>query len=189
MMELWWRALDLELQIFYGIGIISLFSLILSMILLFFGGMDDHADFSNVGDHSSGLGVLSFRGITAFFLGFGWAGVIALKAGLGLAAAIAIGLGTGAFLMFGIFLLMTSLLRLQSNGSLNYSNAVGEVATVYVTIPADRKSGGQIEVMIQGRLTTAEALQKGAPPLSQGEKVRVLEIIGKSTFLVEPLNL
>jgi len=189
MMELWWQALDLEMQIFYGIGIISLFSLLLQMVLLLFGGMDDHSDISNVGDHSSGLGVLSFRGITAFFLGFGWAGVIALKAGLGLAAAIAIGLGTGGVLMIGIFLLMTSLMRLQSSGSLNYNNAVGEVATVYVTIPPDRKGGGQIEVMIQGRLATAEALQKGATPLSQGEKVRVLETIGKSTFIVEPLNL
>lgn len=188
-MELWWQALDLEMRIFYGIGIISLFSLLLQMVLLLFGGMDDHSDISNVGEHSSGLGVLSFRGITAFFLGFGWAGVIALKAGLGLAASIAIGLGTGGVLMVGIFLLMTSLMRLQSSGSLNYNNAVGEVATVYVTIPPDRKGGGQIEVMIQGRLATAEALQKGAIPLSQGEKVRVLETIGKSTFIVEPLNL
>jgi len=188
MMELWWQALDLELQIFYGIGIISLFSLVIQMGLLLFAGMDDHTDLSSAGDHSSGLGIFSFRGITAFFLGFGWAGVIALKAGLSLAAAIAIGLGTGGLLMLGIFLLMTSLLRLQSSGSLIYASAVGEIATVYVTIPAGQKGSGQIEVMIQGRLSVAEALQKGKSPLSPGTKVRVLETIGQSTFLVESLH-
>lgn len=188
MMELWWQALDLELQVFYGIGIISLFSLVIQMGLLLFAGMDDHTDLSSVGDHSSGLGIFSFRGITAFFLGFGWAGVIALKAGLSLAAAIAIGLGTGGLLMLGIFLLMTSLLRLQSSGSLIYASAVGEIATVYVTIPAGQKGSGQIEVMIQGRLSVAEALQKGKSPLSPGTKVRVLETIGQSTFLVESLH-
>lgn len=187
-MELWWQSLVLEQQIFYGIGIISLFSLVLQMILLVFAGMDDHSDFSSTGDHSSGLGVLSFRGITAFFLGFGWAGVIALKAGLGLGAAIAIGLGAGGILMVGIFLLMTTIMKLQSSGSLDYANAIGEIATVYVTVPAGHKAGGQVEVMIQGRLSVAEALQKGDTPLAPGTKVKVVEKIGQSTFVVEPLH-
>lgn len=188
-MELWWQGLNLELQIFYGIGIIALLSLMLQMVLLLFGGMDDHTDLADAGDHGSGLGILSFRGITAFFLGFGWAGVIALKGGLGLGLAILIGLGTGGALMMGIFFLMTSVMRLQSSGSLNYRNAVDQVATVYVTVPPGQKSGGQVEVMIQGRLSTAEALQKGETALSPGTKVRILDVIGQSTFIVEPLGL
>jgi hypothetical protein len=187
-METWWQALDLEQQIFYGIGILSLFSLLLQLALLLFGGLDDHSDFSNTGDHSSGLGIFSFRGITAFFLGFGWAGIIALKAGLGLGWAITIGLGAGGVLMAGIFVLMASVMRLQSSGSLVYANAIGEIATVYVTIPASQKAGGQIEVMIQGRLSVADALHRGEAPLSPGTRVKVLETIGQSTFIVEPLH-
>jgi len=187
MMELWWQALNLELQIFYGIGILSLFALVIQMAMLLFGGVDDNSDFSDAGEHGSGLGIFSFRGITAFFLGFGWSGVIALKAGQSLGIAIVIGLFAGGLLMIGIFALMRAMMRLQSSGSLNYGNAVGEVATVYVTIPAEQRGGGQVEVMIQGHLVTAEALQKGTTSLSPGTKVRVIETVGRSTLVVEPL--
>ena len=188
-MELWWQALNLELQIFYGIGILSLFALVFQMAMLLFGGVDDHSDFSSAGEHGSGLGIISFRSITAFFLGFGWSGVIALKAGHSLGVAIIIGLFVGGVLMVGIFALMRSMMRLQSSGSLDYGNAVGEVATVYVTIPSDQRGGGQVEVMIQGRLAMAEALQKGSTSLSPGTKVRVVETIGRSTLVVESLHL
>ena len=90
--------------------------------------------------------------------------------------------------MVAIFLLMRSMMRLQSSGTLNYANAVGEIGTVYVTIPADSKAGGQIEVMIQGRLATAEALHQGSSTIIPGTKVRVVETIGRSTFVVVPLQ-
>lgn len=187
MMEFWWQALNLELQIFYGIGIIALLALALQMVMLLFGGIDDSGDFGDGGHHGDGLGIFSIRGITAFFLGFGWTGVIVLKAGQSLGLAIVLGLFVGSVLMFGIFFLMRSMMRLQSSGTLNYANAVGEVATVYVTVPALQKGGGQVEVMIQGRHTTAEALHRGETQLIPGTKVRVVETIGRSTLVVEPL--
>lgn len=189
MIELWWQDLNLELQVFYGIAILSLFALVIQMAMLLFGGVDDVADFSDAGEHGSGLGIFSFRGITGFFLGFGWSGVIALKAGHSLGFAIGVGVLVGGLVMVGIFVLMKSMMRLQSSGSLDYANAVGEVATVYVTIPSDQRGGGQVEVMIQGRLITADALQKASASLSPGTKVRVIEMVGRSTLVVEPLHL
>ncbi len=187
-MELWWQELNLELQIFYGIGIIALFALVLQLGLMFFGGLDDASDLGDVGEHGSGLGIFSIRGITAFFLGFGWTGVIALKAGTGLGLAIVFGLLVGGALMVAIFLMMRSMMRLQSSGTLDYANAIGEVATVYVTLPAFQKAGGQIEVLIQGRLAVADALHKGGSPLPPGTKVRIVETLGRSTFVVEPFH-
>jgi membrane protein implicated in regulation of membrane protease activity len=186
-MELWWQALNLELQIFYGIGILALLALLLQFVLLIFGGLDDATDLGDAMDHGSGLGIFSFRGITAFFLGFGWTGIIVMEDGHSLALAIVLGLLVGTILMVAIFLLMRSMMRLQSSGTLDYRNAVGEVATVYVTVPAEGKSGGQIEVMIQGRLSVAEALHKGTNAITPGTKVRVVEMIGRSTLVVEPL--
>lgn len=185
--ETWWNALNLELRVFYGIGIIALFVLLIQLVLSIFGGMDDGYDMDH-GGHASGLSFFSIRGVTAFFTGFGWSGVIALKAGLGLLPAIAIGVAVGGALMLGIFLLMTSMLRLQSNGTLDFSNAVGQVGTVYVTIPGGQKAGGQVEVLFQGRLTMADALFRGAEPLRPGTKVTVVEKIGHSTLIVEPLS-
>lgn len=186
-MELWWQGLNLELQIFYGIGILALLALVLQFILLFFGGLDDATDLGDVGDHGSGLGIFSFRSITAFFLGFGWTGVIVLKDGHSLALAITFGLLVGSILMVSMYLLMRSMMRLQSSSTLDYQNAVGEIATVYVTVPAEGKSGGQVEVMIQGRLSVAEALHKGANAIAPGTKVKVVEKLGRSTLVVEPL--
>lgn len=188
MIDTWWDALNLELRLFYGIGIIALLVLLLQLALSVFGGMEDH-NFDHHGDHPSGLSFFSIRGVTAFFVGFGWTGVIALNAGWGLIGAIAAGLVVGLILMFGIFLLMTSMLRLQSNGTLDFSNAIGTIGTVYVTVPSGQKPGGQVELLLQGRLTMADALSRSDVSLPPGTKVTIVEKIGHSTLVVEPLSI
>jgi membrane protein implicated in regulation of membrane protease activity len=185
LVDLWWDALDLELRIFYFIGILALFSLAIQTLLSLFTGMDDGLDISGPGEHSSGLSIFSVRGITAFFLGFGWTGVIALKAGAPLPLAIALGIGAGALLMFAILTLMASFLRLQSSGNLNYANAIGQIATVYVTIQPHLAPGGQVEALIQGRAVTTAALHRGDQAIPPGTKVRVTEQVGSSTLIVE----
>jgi hypothetical protein len=122
------------------------------------------------------------------FTGFGWTGVVCTKQGLGLPVTLAIAFVVGSGLMIAIFLMMRAFMRLQSNGNIDYGNAVGQLGTVYVTIPPVQRSGGQVETMIQGRLVTAEALQKGSQPLQPGTKVNVVARIGSSTLIVEPLD-
>lgn len=184
----WWENLNFELQVFYGIAIISMVALIFQIILSVVFGMEHGADVPDVGNHDSGMGIFSVRGVTAFFTGFGWTGVVCTKQGLGLPVTLAIAFAVGGGLMIGIFLMMRAFMRLQSNGNIDYGNAVGQLGTVYVTIPPVQRSGGQVETMIQGRLVTAEALQKGSQPLHPGTKVKVVERIGSSTLIVEPLN-
>lgn len=183
----WWDALNFDLQIFYGIAIIALIVLSFQMILTLFFGMDDGTDAFDIGQHDSGMGIFSVRGITAFFTGFGWTGVICTKRGLDLIPTVAIAFFIGFGLMLMIYLMMRSFMRLQSNGKLDYSNAIGQIATVYLTVSPVQRPGGQVEVMIQGRLVTAEALQKGSQPLAPGTKVKVVDQIGAATLIVEPL--
>jgi membrane protein implicated in regulation of membrane protease activity len=183
----WWDALNFDLQIFYGIAIIALIVLSFQMILTLFFGMDDGTDAFDIGQHDSGMGIFSVRGITAFFTGFGWTGVICIKRGLDLIPTVAIAFFIGFGLMLMIYLMMRSFMRLQSNGKLDYSNAIGQIATVYLTVSPVQRPGGQVEVMIQGRLVTAEALQKGSQPLAPGTKVKVVDQIGAATLIVEPL--
>jgi hypothetical protein len=185
--DTWWNTLNLELQVFYGLGIISLVVLLIQMLLSVFAGMDHDYDVGG-GDHGSGIGFFSIRGVTAFFTGFGWTGALMLKNGYGVTAAIIAGTLVGGALMFGIFLLMKSMMRLQSNGTLDFNNAIGQIGTVYVTIPASQKAGGQVELLLQGRLTMAEALSRGAEPLHPGTKVTIVEKIGHATLIVEPLS-
>ncbi len=183
----WWDALQLEKQIFYGIGLISLALLILQLLLTMIGAGLENLELPGNGEHGSGLGVLSVRSVTAFFVGFGWTGAICLNSGLSLPLAITAAFAAGAALMICTNLLMLGMLALQSSGTLDYKNAIGEVGTVYSTVAAERKHAGQVEVMVQGRYITAEAFTNHAEPLNPGTKVRVTELIGKSTLLVEPL--
>jgi hypothetical protein len=184
----WWDALNFELQMFYGVAVISLVALVFQIILSVVFGMDHGVDVPDVGDHDSGMGIFSVRGVTAFFTGFGWTGVVCTKQGLSLPVTLAIALAVGGVLMIGIFIMMRSFMRLQSDGNIDYGNAVGQLGTVYVTIPPVQRAGGQVETMIQGRLITTEALQKGSQPLKPGTKVKVVERIGSSTLIVEPLD-
>jgi len=183
----WWDAIQLERQIFYGIGIVSLLLLLLQLGLSLIGAELDHFDLPGAGEHGSGASILSIRSVTAFFTGFGWVGAICLNRGMSLPMSILVAVTAGAVLMFSTYFLMLGMLALQSSGTLDYKNALAQVGTVYSTIPAARSHAGQVEVMIQGRYVTAEAFTTHPKPLKPGAKVRVTELIGTSTLLVEPL--
>lgn len=186
----WWNALLIERQIFYGIGIISLGILLIQMLLTVIG-LDGHhdADLSGHGDHDSGIGLITVRTVTAFFVGFGWTGVIMLNNGYSVVAAIFAGSAVGTAFLLATWFLIHNLLRLQSSGgNVDYNNAIGSVGTVYTTIPAAEAGGGQLELMIQGRLMMAEAYTKASWSLKPSSKAKVIALIGRSTLLVEPLT-
>src|SRR3712207_4774116 len=123
--------------------------------ILGFGGHHD-ADIG-VHDHGGGLSWVNLRTVTAFLVGFGWCSGILLNRGYSMGSAIARAVVVGALFLFGTALLVRNLLKLQSSGNLDYANAVGSVGTVYSTIPASESGRGQLEVMVQGRLITADA--------------------------------
>lgn len=181
----WWDTLSFALKMFYGIGIIALFALAIQVGLSLIVGIEDGID---VGNHDSGMGILSIRGITAFFVGLGWAGVVLMQQGLALPMALFLSLLVGFGMMVAIYFMMRTLMKMEDSGSLDYANAVGQMGTVYVTIPPVKRPGGQVETMIQGRLVTAEALQRGSEPLKPGTKVQVVEKVGASTLIVEPVE-
>jgi len=185
----WWNSLLIEKQIFYAIGLFSLAVLLLQILLTLIGVGHHDADFSGHGDHDSGMGLLTVRTVTAFFVGFGWTGVIMLNRGHSMTAAILAGTGVGAAFLLTTGFLIRNLLRLQSGGgNVDYNNAVGLVGTIYTTVPAAEAGGGQIELMIQGRLMMAEAYTKSSRNLKPNSKAKVVALIGRSTLLVEPLT-
>lgn len=185
----WWNSLLIERQIFYAIGLFSLAVLLLQILLTLLGVGHHDADFSGQGDHDSGMGFVTVRTVTAFFVGFGWTGAIMLNHGYSTVAAIAAGTVTGLAFLLATWFLIHNLLRLQSSGgNVDYNNAIGTVGTVYTTIPAAEAGGGQIELMLQGRLMMAEAYTKAAWNLKPNSKAKVIALIGRSTLLVEPLT-
>ena len=83
---------------------------------------------------------------------------------------------------------MSYLHSLREEGTLDYKNCVGEVGTVYLPIPPNRKGMGQIEVMVQGRLRIVKSVTDCEKKIANQVAVRVTEIVDQQTLLVSPLE-
>lgn len=135
----------------------------------------------------SGLRIFTVRGMVAFFAVGGWAGLSALSLSGSAAAAIITSIiaGTLALLLVAWFFRWAA--TLNENGSLQMDNAVGKVGEVYITVPPGMHGTGKVNVIIQGRLTEAEAMTDCDRSLKYGEPVEVVGMAVGNTLLVKPI--
>lgn len=185
----WWGALAGPDQFFWAIALVTS-ALLLLQILLSLLGFDHDADLdadTDV-DHGDGSGVLSFRTVTAFLAGFGWGGVIAMDQGFSVFASTVIALATGGAMMAMVYFLMRVVYSLRYSGNLDYQNAVGLHGSVYLPIPPSMQGLGQIEILVQGRLATVQAMTRASDRIPNRARVRVVEQLDPQTLLVEPLD-
>lgn len=197
-MDEWWQSLALELKVFYVIGITASAILVVQTILMIVGiGGDglDAADIPNVDvhvdsalEHPGDLHLLSVRTIVAFFMGFGWTGVICMNDGHGIGLSLFLALIVGSLFMSAVFFLMKMLYSLRDSGNIDYKNAIGLIGSVYIPIPPNQSGPGQIEIMIQGRVRFVQAFTKSDRKLTNNCRVKVVEIVDQGTLLVDPLD-
>lgn len=188
-MNEWWSELTPLLRIFWGIAIFaSFFQILMFLGALLGSGHDfDHDSAIDGADGAAGAQILSLRTLVAGIVGFGWAGVLSLQSGASPSIAILIAVVTGVVFMLLVFGVMRFLFSMRSDGTLDYRNAVGVFGKVYVTVPAHRTGAGQVEILLQGRLTMAAAQTDGTA-LSPQTPVRVTAAMGDNTLLVEPAS-
>jgi len=188
----WWNSLGGQslhpgaLKVFYAIAIVSGVVLLLQMALTLIGadGDLDGMDAGETGD----TGLFSIRTVGAFFTGFGWTGVSMLLNGYGLGASTFAATVAGLVFLGMVFYLMRYMFSLREEGTLDYSNAVGEVGNVYLPIPPKRKGIGQIEVLVQGRMRTVRAVTDNGSKIGNRIAVRVKSLVDRQTLLVETLE-
>jgi len=206
-LDAWWDGLTLILKIFYAIGMFSTAVLGVQTILALFGLGDHHdlpdmgADLDGHGDvpnfdtdhpavgHELGddrLNVLSIRTVIAFLVGFGWIGAACLSSGFGLFLTLLIAGAVGLAMMFTVFGIMRLFWNMREDGSLDYHNAIGEIATVYLPIPGNGEGPGQVEVMIQGRLQVVQAFTSRPDRIDNRAKVLVIDLNEDNSLQVIP---
>ena len=186
-MELWWNSLGAALQLYYAIAFAASTLLLLQLLLTMVGfDGDDDMDF-DAEVHDFG-GYLSLRSLTAFFAGFGWGGVVAIRGGMSVLGSAAVAVATGGVLMASVVALMRGLYSMRASGTLDYSNAIGEVGNVYLPIPPNMEGPGQVEVLVQGRLAVVQAFTRAGHRLPNRSRVRVTETLDQQTIVVEPLG-
>lgn len=215
-MSEWFRS-DPVLAMMYILAIPATVVLILQTILLLFGmGGEDGAlesDTGGIGDADgtdadfdadadtdidgeidgemagdSGLRLFTVRGMVAFFSVGGWAGISAIRLGASHLTAVLIALVMGIVALFLVALFFKWIPRIQHNGTMRLSNAVGSTGEVYITIPAKGEGSGKVNVIVQGQLSELTAVSYTERALRYGEKVRVTGTIGDNTLVVEPLS-
>lgn len=149
---------------------------------------NDSPDAPDVHMGDSGLRIFTVRGMVAFFAVGGWAGLSALSLSGSPSAAIITSLiaGTLALLLVAWFFKWAA--SLNENGTLQMDSAVGKVGEVYITVPPDMIGTGKVNVIIQGRLTEAEAMTECSRPLKYGEPVEVIGMAVGNTLMVKPIK-
>ncbi len=129
------------------------------------------------------LSWLSFRTLTAALTFFGLGGLAAEGQGIDwpLALAIAVAAGLGALLLVGW--LMRVMSTLKSDGTVHIERAVGQPATVYLTIPAGKSGAGKVTVIVQSRTMEYRAVTPDRE-LPTGARVKVTAVVGTDTVEV-----
>lgn len=184
----WWDELNLARQVFYGIGLLAgLMALVLAVLAVV--GMDQHEAIDSIGSVDAGDGgggIFSVKPLTGFFLGFGWAGGIALDSGLGMFAATVVAILSGGALTAIIVAMFRAIHGMRSDGTMRIDDALNATGTVYISLPPSKAAGGQVVVSFRGRQETFSALNTADRAVPSGERVRVIQIIDPRTVLVEP---
>lgn len=189
---MWWQDLTLFGKIFFCIAVPTTIIMVVQIILLLVGlgadaDMDGAGDISDTAlDGDIGLSIFTTRGLIAFFAVGGWTGY-ALTGVLNDWLALLIALAVGTAVLFLVAIFMKKIAQWQSSGNLNFKGAVGEIAEVYLTIPANNAGSGKINLTLQERLIEAEAITYSKDKIPTGSKVKIVDVIG-TTYIVDNFN-
>lgn len=200
----WWNSLDLTLQIFYCIAIPATLVLLIQTFLMFIGIGDGDADFDapDVDFNGDGipddidmdiddvtgfesLHIFTIRGIIAFFVIFGWVGVVMESANINLIITLAIAMLCGFAMMVLIAYLFKMVMRLKSDGNTDNRNALGSAGKVYLTIPPARSGEGKINIMLQGTYVERNAVTDEDESIPTGCEIIVVGTSGQTSLVVK----
>ena len=207
MLAEWWNSLGLASQILYCIAIPSTLVLLIQTILMFLGfddGPDGDVDVDisepDVGDGvfgddsiegwepSSDLGslhIFTFRGIIAFFVIFGWVGIVMQSFEINLIITMLVATVCGLATMIGIAFLLRAVMRLKANGTTDNRNAVGTAGKVYLTIPPARSGEGKVNIMLQGAYVERNAVTDETEAIPTGCEIIVVGTSGETSLIVK----
>lgn len=134
------------------------------------------------GGHTLGANFLSLQSIAGFFTMFGLVGMGLLQINASEWLSMLGALGAGGFTAWATAMIFLNMRRLQSDGTLVIENAIGQVGTVYLTIP--EKGTGVVHVTVQGALRTMDAVAEDGRRIPTGSIVRVVSVTAGKVLVV-----
>lgn len=174
-------------QWFWAIGLVSNALFAVYLIMQFAGGHDTDVHDGDVPDLDAGFTILSLRSLLAFGMFMGYTGVVALRLGGGWLTALIAGVTAGVLAAWLAWRLLRIILRLQSSGTLNMQNAIGQTGEVYLAIPAGMHGAGKVMVEVQGALREMDAVSEEAS-IPNGQPVLVVGLTDEGALIVQPFK-
>lgn len=193
----WWEGLSAFQQVMFVLATSATVVMIIFLILMIFGSgggesfdsdVDVDSDVDSFNDEPltsfSGLRILTVRGVLAFLsVGawtiYGFSGVVhPLLASL-------FGIIAGAVASFLMAVAFRASMKLESEGNLEYKNAIGKTGNVYIRIPAKRQGTGKVTLTFQERFVEVDAITDEETDLLTGTIVEVIGMENETTILVK----
>ncbi len=132
-----------------------------------------------------GLRIFTVRGIVAFFVVFGWVGVLMDNSEVKLWLTLIVSTACGAVMMVALAFLLKWVMKLRNDGNTDNRNAVGVSGKVHLVIPAERQGEGKVHLMLQGSYIEREAVTDDKEPIPTGSEVVVIGVSGRTTLIVK----
>lgn len=177
------------LRFFWYVALPTSLIFIVLTVLTFIGadatdGSD--ADFNGDLNGDSPLQMFSLRNLINFLLGFSWGGISFWNSfdNKTILIAVSVTIGLSFFVIF--MLAMRQLMNLQEDNSLKMSDALNKTGTVYIKVPANKKSVGKIQMSIKGSQHEFQAVTLGEE-IESGSPIRVVQILDDNLCLIEKL--
>lgn len=193
----WWESLTAFQQVMFVLAISATVVMFIFLILMIFGSdgsdsfdgdVDLDSDVDSINDEPltnfSGLRILSVRGVLAFlsvgaWTTYGFAGIVhPLLSSL-------FGVIAGAVASYLMALAFRASMKLESEGNLEYKNAIGKKGNVYIRIPAKRQGTGKVTLTFQERFVEIDAITDEETDLVTGTIVEVIAMENETTVLVK----
>ena len=190
----WWTSLDLFMKILWSIAIATSLIFIIETILTFIGidhEIDADFDTSMDGGFESepSMNLYTFRNLVNFLLGMSWTAILLKENIASTALLMVIAVAVGVMLVAAVMYMFKWLSKMQQSGNIDvYKCAVGCIGKVYLTIPAERKGAGKVQITINNSVREYDALTDSENSLKTGSSIKVVEVLDPSTLLVEEMN-
>lgn len=146
------------------------------------GASPHHAEMSS---QAWFVGLFTFRTVLAAVTVFGFTGMATATGGFSPANTFVLSLAAGGGALWSVAWMMRVLYSLKNDGTVQIFSAVGEVGTVYLTVPARREGAGKVTVIVQNRTMEYLAVTEGEA-LPTGATVQVLAVVDADTVQVVP---
>lgn len=192
----WFFTLPYTLRVYWVIALITSLFFLIQMVMTFIGigDADSGADFGgdadfgadgNTMDVGGAMQLFTIRNFVNFLLGLGWGGVCFYSLIPNTVLLSVVAVLSGVFFVYVFLLLYKQVMRLEQNGAFRVEDSIGSVVDVYLSIPPRRCGSGKVQISFDGSVQEILAQTDSEELIRSGSKVRVLEVIGGMTVLVE----